>query len=1059
MIMNKAKVRAMCDLADTKNLVANLSSKINQYYPELVDTGRAFLELILTYMESKRLLTILIARHMSIFQVNFGTTNISLIINLLQKKPSIVYRGKVFDLHTEWLPVQLLVLIQDRMNDRQGFWDWLFSRIQQYQPGYVVKTTEDFWYITKPVLLFTVSYPVRSVDCSLMEMSDVSLSLPRHIFEVLLQRQRWYVGNLKQYIKELSSFPSLETDEIVLELPLLVVQPMSNQVPNDDDNAVRPAEGVAETLCETRVKLYFLPRHRRSHVSLLPFYIRALSRCTKRVVEGTFCEVGHIMCSHDIETAVAGTAKNATPSPTHRTGVCISRPGILPRNMTNLDNTVFRLAHPVSAEPPVIHLPSMLTPITKMQRRALEVLHTKMTQSVEKYMGPFLRTLDNTTVYHLDRGTVPVKVSLAEVRKWSSCYRALLGLDTGTGKTLVTIAAAMHFMATFPGTKALLLVPDNLLQQWLSEIKKHTSWRLGIDVDFMARGQDVKRVLNKKKTCPVQFRSLKVFLASVNAVRQPDFSELLFNVEFLSIDEVHSVNVDTLSSRCLLNRSFQFIMGISATPYANWRNTRKWLGLKKWMQRSLEAVEIYGTNTDPSFDTEHRKILLPADEWTQAAHKLLAGITTKLTKIQGSVRKITRIYERICAGGRVDGELLMAVLQKMLSNRSVENSLFITEEVCKTKCFSASHDECPICLCNFDKPLQLECGHCLCSVCTFALFSLFRKQCPQCRKELSQPIKLHRPVWYRKRTRSDDDDDDDDGDDREQKGQDCSSGNDFQNRVSTIVHSANRVYHEFLKGGENLPLELTAKKEGFKKYMENYMQHKRPDSRLVIFSKRDVPLANYLQLMKETTDLKVLCAGSFKTGRSDSMQNIEKFRKGEVDVLVCNFRYCTGFDLVNASHILVTDFDISVASLVQAFGRANRIGQRNSKIYIDTLLIENGFDHYLYEDIQKFHGKINTNNIAQVEYFVTHQFPETPMGRAYKVVRNVVGDRPFEIRIRKDGNIFIVVQNKVGKKVHFTVETFKDKIKNCRTHTLNQLANLTNRQIKNIPLFRRLGLV
>ena len=183
---------------------------------------------------------------------------------------------------------------------------------------------------------------------------------------------------------------------------------------------------------------------------------------------------------------------------------------------------------------------------------------------------------------------------------------------------------------------------------------------------------------------------------------------------------------------------------------------------------------------------------------------------------------------------------------------------------------------------------------------------------------------------------------------------------------------------------------LDEKLTAFKKYISDYCLVKTEKSRLVVFSKRDVPCQGYMKVL-ESHKLVVVKAGVLSTNRKKSCDNITIFRQGNADVLLSNYKYCEGFDLINASHTLICDFDIYLSKLVQAAGRSKRLGQQHDKVHISTLVMKDSFDEFLYLQMGKSEGKISSDNSKQLEWITTRHMQNTDLNLLKRVLERITG--------------------------------------------------------------------
>jgi hypothetical protein len=92
--------------------------------------------------------------------------------------------------------------------------------------------------------------------------------------------------------------------------------------------------------------------------------------------------------------------------------------------------------------------------------------------------------------------------------------------------------------------------------------------------------------------------------------------------------------------------------------------------------------------------------------------------------------------------------------------------------------------------------------------------------------------------------------------------------------------------------------------------------------------------------------------------------------------------------------LIICDFDISLSSLVQAAGRAKRLGQKHAVVDIRTMVIEDGFDHFLYTKQHEGNVKITHKNIGELEWFVTSSTESTVMNTTRKLIFRIIDRNP-----------------------------------------------------------------
>lgn len=445
---------------------------------------------------------------------------------------------------------------------------------------------------------------------------------------------------------------------------------------------------------------------------------------------------------------------------------------------------------------------------------------------------------------------------------------------------------------------------------------------------------------------------------------------------FLAVDEVHQLSTNNKAYRRFFGanstvRHVGHAMGVTATIAGKFKTIMSTLsfrsidGIGYELSRLRSAVTMTGRATYPDLKINTVIHFLHPGDYVQRAMRLLHGISNK--EIQGSHRRVLRIYERLCAGGNVDGELLLRVLQRLLqpvSPLATRSSNTVRIDVRPARAnattYNQARDECVICMCNFDDPVELSCGHVLCKVCLTSLLSLSRRRCPTCRSNInvsSGTVTVYTPTWSKKKPKSNPTESK-----LSQEEQMAGRGRAGQGVLNRLLEATGPSSSETSKF-----VTIDHKLKEFKQTLDAYVAGKTTTDRLVVFTKRDVT-ANAYRAIIEDAGLVVKVAGACRAPRKSSLMAISEFRSGRGDVLLCNFAYSTGFDLHNVSTIIICDFDIKLSSLIQAKGRVTRIGQKNNKVNIHILLTIGGLDQVMYyHDKDSTFSDLNPYRSAMVE--------------------------------------------------------------------------------------------
>ena len=609
---------------------------------------------------------------------------------------------------------------------------------------------------------------------------------------------------------------------------------------------------------------------------------------------------------------------------------------------------------------------------------------------------------------------------------------AILALDTGMGKTLTSLAAIaqehlrlkhIHSTPEFL-MRVLIVVPDTLLSYWYSEIKKHTNWP-SANVLAMRSSTQVKTLYFEKDAVfdnavaelPI------IFLMCQTSMRSKHAPKNLAHTSFFHIsviDEVQTFNMNTKALQKLENwrNCIDFKLFTTATPSTRFSNIIRLSGLQSATQIHFPAVNCTVLLGRACCLVGKRPILVNALEivrkpmfiepttFVRKCYRLLYNIHKKHLLMQNgrAVRTIIRNLERVSAGGQVNEDLVLQVITRLI-NRYTSSSgyrsqqhqhvtLMINPTVFKaaSRLFTAKSDGCVVCICTFENPLALSCGHVICQLCFESLISLFPTciKCPHCRAKIA--VSSNGQVYTAKA--------------RWLVTTDYTSvsssslSTPSEEMIEHLITNQNAMRH-MLNGDARHTNEASTDVTVLKSnklieildvdFMPALVDQK--NAKLVVFVNRDVPAANYRNLLQnEPYNLTVTTAGVFHVDKKMSVSNIQKFRRGEVDVLMLNFRYATGFDLCNASHLVLMDFDTRANTLVRASSRVTRIGQVHTKVVIYTLLLRGCLDAFVY--INNNNGDINLfsrENIKKLQLVSQLEDADSPVRKLVRATEILIG--------------------------------------------------------------------
>jgi superfamily II DNA or RNA helicase len=577
---------------------------------------------------------------------------------------------------------------------------------------------------------------------------------------------------------------------------------------------------------------------------------------------------------------------------------------------------------------------------------------------------------------------------------WDSCGQMSGGVianQTGSGKTLCVLASCQTGCS-------LVIVPDHLSIHWATEINKHTSLKTQANED-----SDYALIFGRAKNIPRRWLFTKkplLIVISSSAFRSKRWFELPIPKEFnrVFVDEAH-----TLSSTRSMFKQLQdevttkYIWAITATPYKNWMNICRLIQFDQFLklinsnksnllQKSIPIWQHFTISTKTKLEFVRIRSQVIYAYLTPDENKFFAELRKCIQNIHlvtsGStimVRRVFRILERVSAGGRVNGQLMLKVIQRcLMKKRSRTDSAICNPIFTTVPGFMKSTDQCTVCLEGFLQPLQLQCGHVYCKECLLSMIDLDMSKCAICRTKWEFPIKTYLPSWSQE--------------------------------PQTLEHVLNlKEYYQLLEGHDTNTentIELKGKYLSFQEQLNLWISNRTTKHKLVIYVKRKKPAQIYLAELRKT-NLSILTAGVEGMCKFDSVQNIEQFRKGKHDVLLVNIKYSNGFDLPIASNLWIMDYDLEMAKMEQCRGRCIRLGQQHLEIEILVFLYQNTFDDFLYHYQHVGCITYSLGNCILLAYYFFNEDPESIFHQVKLLGHRIFGDDSKLIMTAKNKNIRI----------------------------------------------------
>jgi hypothetical protein len=512
----------------------------------------------------------------------------------------------------------------------------------------------------------------------------------------------------------------------------------------------------------------------------------------------------------------------------------------------------------------------------------------------------------------------------------------ILGNGTGAGKSLTVIASLVE--------TTLVVVPNILVDQWATELAKHTT--LGLvpseDKPYALVFEEASDLPKKWPTC---LRQPLVIIIGRRCLSCKAWSRHPYVFQRLFVDEAHNINSSTKTFKLIQDVKCATRWMVTATPFRNFVNI---LGLLKWTtvfakcfkgeMTFRDGVSIAAGHTimekNELNNVEIQREILFA-ETTPEEDNFFTKVACLLAnnKYSPYFLRICRILERISAGGPINSAVLFEVLTSYCDGpkgkkRRVK-ALEPTGEVASQPAFAGKADDCCVCLDKFDDPQQLSCGHVFCERCLEAVAGIMHK-CPTCRAAFTDPLKVFIPLWTVK----------DKAKKTPEKQKEEKKEDDYftQRGYASVL--------KYVHVGADLLLQ--GKVEAFRKYFGKWQEDR--GSKLVIYVKRELVALPYIDIVRES-GLSFITVGLHKDTDKEAMRKIGCFRKGATNarVIFLTLKYSTGFDFNMASHHCTMDSDLDIAKMIQAQGRCIRLGQTNDVVSFTLFAYKYTMDHFVHD--------------------------------------------------------------------------------------------------------------
>lgn len=566
--------------------------------------------------------------------------------------------------------------------------------------------------------------------------------------------------------------------------------------------------------------------------------------------------------------------------------------------------------------------------------------------------------------YH--RHSIVVWQDQSYMRAMEQIRGGIIANETGTGKTLT---AYLRCLAETPvGETNLIVVPDILIHQWREQALKTTATCLeigaipvvdGVQTVMFLHGSTAPHIPTKKPTVlVVTHRTLRSSWFQKTYLRRWSFLRLI-------VDEAHSIKVGSAILKILTEISRDVTFAISATPWglARIKAILKILRvdqIKANLTHLIWPIFLHFTIRTARDDRDTLKVVkhvhygVKSEAETEFHASIIRVLHEQIFthRNYGTDAQRARVYRLICrigAGGYLHQAVYMELIRNMITSKPNVRVL----EIASTPAITDKHDSCPVCLGVVEQgnPVQLECGHVVCSICLDSLLGAQVNTCVM-RDGCSLRGKIFRPSWYVQEEKEEEEKEDAVVHKKKRSAEEA-----MLDRVHE-TKEATRTDFQALVAGAHLEqlseeyrsgvIHCRGKLEMFFQRLTSWISEREVGDQLVVFTDEHNPSQEVVDRMREF-GLRVLCAGLGGVKRAESAQNIEIFRGGEGDVLVLTKAFSYGIDLNKINELWIYNADPSSAVTEQQIGRIQRVGQKHQLVNIRFFAYRNWLDDYIYQ--------------------------------------------------------------------------------------------------------------
>lgn len=605
----------------------------------------------------------------------------------------------------------------------------------------------------------------------------------------------------------------------------------------------------------------------------------------------------------------------------------------------------------------------------------------------------------------------------------------LLCNGTGSGKTLTSMV--IHAQRRAGAWKPdLVVVTDGLVTHWADELRKQTKLEVAYGADVSKRvakaevvvcrgvkdlpgigtpaappppadllgallgapkpeGKPATSRYGSRETAP------RLTVVSHNFLRQPKSHGVLALVQWgtVFVEEAHELTPRTLQSLGDVRRDFTVC--ITATPYQNFKTLGRLstgdddyvlarLIRQRMHYRAIEAGRI---------KMELHEVLC---ENTPEEAAFFSDVNELIVEMYDSGRsdniaQIFRMMERVTSGGRVHAELMLRRMRNIVRlaktrkrerpehdapARARGGDVFETIKRATKHAHCDKSDECAVCCGDFDEPMQTNCGHVFCGACVRDVWDFGMRACPMCNRAMN---KFYAPPLFR-------------GEQLERAKPKAKPMEEAKPKPAEAddafgVDNEQMDRKQFIgmlnPAAGDVPgvLTMRGKMNAFREaYAAWSGEGFTPQKQAIMFIQNDAAARSYAAVMREVSArASVGAAGLLGHNRAASLADIERFKRGELNVLMVSPRYCAGFDLANATEVWILGLTLEICQAVQAVGRVYRYSQAAAAVHIRVFLNPGTFGHYMWDN--RHLGKFNMTRTTMLHYRIWHHLKMVPVAR------------------------------------------------------------------------------